>query len=204
MFLCFCPCKYTRSPAGKKDSPACQFRRGTYNGSTGNRTGSRDREEKRMAFDRAKAYLETKGLADRIVVPDRSSATVAEAAEALGCEPAMIAKTLSFLQDGEPVLILADGLARIDNRKYRERFGCKAKMIPAGQVEELVGHGIGGVCPFGVNDGVRVYLDESLKRHETVYPAAGSDHSGVRLTVAELEECSGSLGWVDVCRQPEE
>jgi prolyl-tRNA editing enzyme YbaK/EbsC (Cys-tRNA(Pro) deacylase) len=157
-----------------------------------------------MAFERAKAYLESRGLADRIVVPDHSSATVAEAAEALGCEPAMIAKTLSFLQDSGPVLILADGLARIDNRKYKDRFGCKARMIPAGQVGELVGHEIGGVCPFGVNEGVIVYLDESLRKHEVVYPAAGSDHSGVRLTVLELEECSGSLGWVDVCKQPEE
>ena len=157
-----------------------------------------------MAFERAKAYLESRGLADRIVVPDHSSATVAEAAEALGCEPAMIAKTLSFLQDSGPVLILADGLARIDNRKYKDRFGCKARMIPAGQVGELVGHEIGGVCPFGVNEGVIVYLDESLRKHEVVYPAAGSDHSGVRLTVPELEECSGSLGWVDVCKQPEE
>jgi len=157
-----------------------------------------------MAFERAKAYLESRGLADRIIIPGHSSATVAEAAEALGCEPAMIAKTLSFLQDSGPVLILADGLARIDNRKYKDRFGCKARMIPAGQVGELVGHEIGGVCPFGVNEGVKVYLDESLRKHEVVYPAAGSDHSGVRLTVPELEECSGSLGWVDVCKQPEE
>ena len=88
------------------------------------------------------------------------------AAEAIGCEPAMIAKTLSFIQDGKPVLILADGLARIDNHKYKERFGCKAKMIPAEQVEPLIGHDVGGVCPFGINDGVVVYLDESLRRHE--------------------------------------
>ena len=156
-----------------------------------------------MAFDRAKAYLDSFGLADRIIVTEHSSATVAEAAEAIGCEEAMIAKTLSFLQDGKPVLILADGLARIDNRKYKDRFGCKAKMIPADQVVPLVGHEIGGVCPFGVNDGVTVYLDESLRKHETVYPAVGTDHSGVKLTIAELERCSGFTDWVDVCKQPE-
>ena len=156
-----------------------------------------------MAFDKAKAYLEGFGLADRIIVTEHSSATVAEAAKAIGCEEAMIAKTLSFLQGEAPVLILADGLARIDNRKYKDTFGCKARMIPAEQVETLVGHSIGGVCPFGVNEGVSVYLDESLKRHETVYPAVGTDHSGVKLTIPELEKCSGSRGWGDVCKQPE-
>ena len=157
-----------------------------------------------MAFDRAKAWLEKYGLADQIIVTEHSSATVAEAAEAIGCEPAMIAKTLSFLQGETAVMILADGLARIDNRKYKDRFGCKARMIPAELVEPLTGHEIGGVCPFGVNEGVRVYLDESLRRHGTVYPAVGSDHSGVRLTIAELEACSGYEAWVDVCKQPEE
>ena len=156
-----------------------------------------------MAFEKAKAYLDGFGLGDGIIVTEHSSATVAEAAEAIGCEEAMIAKTLSFLQGDRPVLILADGTARIDNRKYKDRFGCKAKMIPAEMVGPLVGHDIGGVCPFGVNDGVSVYLDESLKRHEIVYPAVGTDHSGVRLTIAELERCSGYLDWVDVCRQPE-
>lgn len=115
----------------------------------------------------------------------------------------MIAKTLSFLQEDRPVLILADGTARIDNRKYKDRFGCKAKMIPAELVEPLVGHDIGGVCPFGVNGGVTVYLDESLRRHEIVYPAVGNDHSGVKLTIPELEKSSGFTAWVDVCRQPE-
>ena len=115
----------------------------------------------------------------------------------------MIAKTLSFLQNGAPVLILVEGMARIDNRKYRTRFGCKAKMIPAEQVEPLIGHDVGGVCPFGINDGVTVYLDDSLKLHEVVYPAAGSDHSAVRLTIAELEQCSDYAGWVDVCKAPE-
>ncbi len=156
-----------------------------------------------MAFDKAKAYLDSFGLADRIIVTEHSSATVAEAARAIGCEEAMIAKTLSFLQDGKAVLILADGLARIDNRKYKDRFGCKAKMIPADLVGPLVGHEIGGVCPFGVNDGVAVYLDESLRKHEIVYPAVGTDHSGVKLTIAELERCSGFTDWVDVCKKPE-
>ena len=155
-----------------------------------------------MAFEKAKAYLDHLGLTDRIIVTERSSATVAEAAKAIGCEEAMIAKTLSFLQEEKPVLILADGTARIDNRKYKDRFGCKARMIPADLVEPLVGHSIGGVCPFGIKEGVSVYLDESLKRHEIVYPAVGNDHSGVKLTIPELENCSGTLGWVDVCKQP--
>ena len=153
-----------------------------------------------MSLERAKAYLEAKGYADHIIIPEHSSATVAEAAEALGCEPGMIAKTLSFLQEGQPVLILAEGMARIDNGKYKARFGCKAKMIPGAQVEELIGHDIGGVCPFGVREGVKIYLDESLKLHETVYPAAGTDHSAVRLTIAELEEVCGYPEWIDVCK----
>ena len=157
-----------------------------------------------MAFEKAKAYLEARGLADRIIQPEHSSATVAEAAEAIGCEPGMIAKTLSFLVDEKPVLILADGLARIDNRKFKGFFGCKAKMIPPEQVEELVGHGIGGVCPFGVNEGVTVYLDESLKKHDIVYPAAGNDHSGVKLSIPELEQCSGYTQWLDVSKEREE
>ena len=157
-----------------------------------------------MAFNKAKAYLEKYGLADRIIVTEHSSATVSEAAEAIGCEPAMIAKTLSFLQEDQPVLILADGLARIDNRKYKERFHCKARMIPAELVEPLIGHDIGGVCPFGIHQDVRVYLDESLRKHEIVYPAVGTDHSGVKLTIPELETCCSGAEWVDVCKQPGE
>ena len=156
-----------------------------------------------MALERAVRDLEKKGFGDRVIIPEHSSATVEEAAAALGCSPGMIAKTLSFLQGEQPVLILAEGSARIDNRKYRERFGCKAKMIPSDQVEALVGHDVGGVCPFGINEGVIVYLDESLKIHETVYPAAGSDHSAVRLSIAELEQCSDYSGWVDVCKFPD-
>ena len=154
-----------------------------------------------MSLEKAKNYLESKGFGDRVIVPEQSSATVEAAAQALGCEPGMIAKTLSFLQGEQPVLILVEGMARIDNKKDKARFGCKAKMIPGDQVESLIGHDIGGVCPFGINEGVQVYLDESLKQHETVYPAAGSDHSAVRLSIADLEACSGYLEWVDVCKQ---
>ena len=153
-----------------------------------------------MSLQRAEEYLKKKGYADRIIIPEQSSATVEEAAAALGCEPGMIAKTLSFLQGEQPVLILAEGTARIDNSKYKARFGYKAKMIPADKVEELIGHDIGGVCPFGINEGVPVYLDESLKRHEVVYPAAGTNHSAVRLSIADLEDCSGYTDWIDVCK----
>ena len=153
-----------------------------------------------MSLERAKTYLTEKGFQDRIIIPEHSSATVSEAAEALGCEPGMIAKTLSFLQGDTPVLILAEGTARIDNAKYKARFSKKAKMIPPEQVEALIGHSVGGVCPFGVNEGVAVYLDESLKLHETVYPAAGTDHSAVRLSIADLERACPDATWVDVCR----
>ena len=156
-----------------------------------------------MSLERAESYLKEKGFAGHIIIPEHSSATVAEAAEALGCTPGMIAKTLSFLQDDRPVLILAEGTARIDNKKYKARFGCKAKMIPGDQVENLIGHDIGGVCPFGINSGVTVYLDESLKIHDTVFPAAGTDHSAVRLTISELEQCCDSPEWIDVCKMPE-
>jgi len=156
-----------------------------------------------MSLERARKHLRIKGFEDRIIIPEYSSATVAEAAAALGCEPGMIAKTLSFLQNDQPVLILAEGMSRIDNKKYRTRFGCKTKMIPAEQVETLIGHDIGGVCPFGINEGVAVYLDESLKLHDVVYPAAGTDHSAVRLSIRELEECCGHPEWVDVCKLPQ-
>ena len=156
-----------------------------------------------MSLKRAADHLRKMGFEDRIILPAHSSATVAEAAEALGCEPGMIAKTLSFLQGEEPVLILAEGTARIDNAKYKARFSRKAKMIPPEQVEALIGHSVGGVCPFGVNENVKVYLDESLKLHETVYPAAGTDHSAVRLTIAELERACPDAEWIDVCRVSE-
>ena len=153
-----------------------------------------------MSLDRAREHLKNKGYEDRIIITEHSSATVSEAATALGCEPDMICKTLSFLQGEQPVLILVSGLARIDNRKYKDRFSCKAKMIPAEDVEPLIGHSIGGVCPFGINEGVVVYLDNSLKRHDIVYPAAGLDHSGVRLSIEDLEKTSGYKEWIDVCK----
>ena len=156
-----------------------------------------------MSIEKAKEHLRKKGYLDRLIEPEESSATVELAAEALGCAPAQIAKTLSFLVGEEAVLILAAGTARIDNRKVKNTFHTKAKMIPFDQVEALTGHAPGGVCPFGANEGVRVYLDESLKAYEYVYPAAGNDHSGVRLTVHELEDCADALGWIDVCKEAE-
>ena len=154
-----------------------------------------------MSLEKAERYLEHKGMLDRVIRLKESTATVAEAAEALGVEPWMIAKTMSFLQDGQAVLILTEGTARIDNRKYKDAFHMKAKMIPFEEVEQWIGHVPGGVCPFGIRDGVEVYLDESLRQFETVYPAAGDDHSAVRLSVDELEQIAGAKGWVDVCKE---
>lgn len=154
-----------------------------------------------MSLEKAERYLEHKGMLDRVIRLKESTATVAEAAEALDVEPGMIAKTMSFLQDGQAVLILTEGTARIDNRKYKDAFHMKAKMIPFEEVEQWIGHVPGGVCPFGIRDGVEVYLDESLRQFETVYPAAGDDHSAVRLSVDELEQIAGAKGWVDVCKE---
>lgn len=154
-----------------------------------------------MSLEKAKQYLEHKGMLDRVIRLKESTATVAAAAEALGVKPEMIAKTMSFLQDGQAVLILTEGTARIDNRKYKDTFHMKAKMIPFEEVEQWIGHAPGGVCPFGIRDGVEVYLDESLRQFETVYPAAGDDHSAVRLSVDELEQIAGAKGWVDVCKE---
>lgn len=154
-----------------------------------------------MSQKRAEDYLESKGFLDHVIRLEASTATVAEAAAALGVEPGMIAKTMSFLQEEQPVLILTEGTARVDNRKYKDTFHIKAKMIPFEEVEQWIGHAPGGVCPFGINEAVKVYLDESLRRFETVYPAAGDDHSAVRLTIPELEEVAGALAWVDVCKE---
>ena len=153
-----------------------------------------------MSMDKARAHLRRYGLEDRIIDLAESSATVELAAQALHCEPEHIAKTLSFVQGEGALLILAAGNARIDNGKFKARFGMKAKMPPADQVEALVGHAVGGVCPFGVNPGVPVYLDESLRRYDVIYPAAGNDHSGVRLTVDELYRASEAHGFVDVTK----
>ena len=154
-----------------------------------------------MSLEKAKAYLREKGMEDRVIRLEDSTATVAQAAAALGVEPGMIAKTMSFLQDGQAVLILTEGTARIDNHKYKERFHVKAKMIPFEEVETWIGHAPGGVCPFGLKEGIEVYLDESLRKFEIVYPAAGDDHSAVRLTIPELEQIAGAKGWVDVCKE---
>lgn len=153
-----------------------------------------------MSMDKARAHLGRYGLEDRIIELADSSATVELAAQALGCAPEHIAKTLSFVDGEGALLILAAGNARIDNGKFKARFGMKAKMLPADQVEALVGHAVGGVCPFGVNPGVPVYLDESLRRYDVVYPAAGNDHSGVRLSVDELYRASGAQDFVDVTK----
>ena len=156
-----------------------------------------------MSLEKAKKYLTEQGYADHVIELEESSATVQLAAEALGVEQGMIAKTMSFLVDGEPILILTEGTAKVDNRKYKDLFHVKAKMIPFGEVEEYIGHAPGGVCPFGINPGIDVYLDESLKRYERVFPAAGNDHSAVNLTISELEDASGAAGWVDVCKEAE-
>ena len=155
----------------------------------------------KTCLEKAKKYLEEKGYADHVIELEESSATVQLAAEALGVEQGMIAKTMSFLVDGEPILILTEGTAKVDNRKYKDQFHVKAKMIPFDEVEEYIGHAPGGVCPFGIKDGIKVYLDESLKCFEMVYPAAGNDHSAVRLTIAELEDVAGACGWIDVCKE---
>ena len=154
-----------------------------------------------MSMERAKAHLQKKGFLDRVIEPEVQTATVAEAAAALGCAESHIAKTLSFY-DGEDsaILILAAGDAKIDNRKFKDKFGRKAKMLAAEDVEPMTGHAIGGVCPFGVNDGVQIYCDESLKRFDYVYPAAGNAHSGVKLTCEELFGAADALEWVDVCK----
>ena len=155
-----------------------------------------------MSLEKAKAYLAEKGYADHVIELKDSSATVQLAAQALGVEPGMIAKTMSFLIGEEAILILTEGTARVDNRKYKDTFHMKAKMIPFEEVENWIGHAPGGVCPFGIKEGIKVYLDESLKQFDTVYPAAGNDHSAVKLTIAELEEVAGAAGWVDVCKEP--
>lgn len=131
---------------------------------------------------------------------DVSSATVELAAQAVGCAPQRIAKTLSFMVDGKAVLIVAAGDAKVDNQKYKAQFAVKAKMLTPQEAETLTGHAVGGVCPFAVNEGVQVYLDESLKRFETVFPAAGSSSSAVELTLPELESLSGYQAWIDVCK----
>lgn len=154
-----------------------------------------------MAIDRVKTYFRQYGMEERIREFDVSSATVELAAQALSCEPARIAKTLSFMVDGHALLVVAAGDVKIDNHKYKGEFATKAKMLTPAEAESLVGHAVGGVCPFAVNEGVEVYLDVSLKRFETVYPACGSANSAIELTPLELEKHSGCVRWVDVCKE---
>ena len=153
-----------------------------------------------MSLERVKKYFEEKGIADRIQEFDTSSATVALAAAALQCEENRIAKTLSFHVGEKVVLIVAAGDCKIDNAKYKAKFGTKAKMLSFDEAEPLIGHAVGGVCPFAVNKGVETYLDISLKRFTTVFPACGSSNSAIELSLEELEEYSDYKEWVDVCK----
>jgi len=153
-----------------------------------------------MAIEKVKEYFNQFGMADRVQEFTVSSATVELAAQALHCEPCRIAKTLSFMVDGHAVLIVTAGDAKIDNPKYKAQFGTKAKMLTPDEAETLIGHAVGGVCPFGINEGVTVYLDNSLKRFETVFPACGSSNSAIELSVEELEKYSGYAAWIDVCK----
>lgn len=153
-----------------------------------------------MAFEKAYKYLEEMGYADRVKEFDVSSATVELAAVAVGTEPARIAKSLTFMVDDAPVMILCAGDVKISNSKYKGFFHTKARMLTREEVSALIGHEVGGVCPFGINDGVKVYLDESLKRFDIVYPACGSGNSAVKLSIPELEKTSGYIEWIDVCQ----
>jgi len=153
-----------------------------------------------MSIEKVKAYFAAYGMEDRILEFPVSSATVELAAQALGCEGKRIVKTLSFNAGGKAILICAAGDAKVDNAKYKARFGVKAKMLSHEDAATMIGHAVGGVCPFAVNEGVEIYLDESIKRFETVFPAAGSSNSAIELTLEELERYSGAEAWVDVCK----
>lgn len=157
-----------------------------------------------MSIEKVREYMKKYGYEEKILEFPVSSATVELAAKALDTEGARIAKTLSFLVEDKAILIVTAGDGRIDNKKYKGLFHQKAKMLTPEQVDELIGHSIGGVCPFGINEGVTVYLDECLKRFETVFPACGSSNSAIELTIPELEKLSGFTEWVDVCKLPEQ
>lgn len=156
-----------------------------------------------MTIDKIRPWLAEYGLLDRLREFEQSTATVDLAAEALGIQPDQIAKTLSFYYNGGALLVVAAGKRRIDNRKFKDQFGCKARMLSPEDTERLTGNAAGGVCPFLAPEGVEVWLDISLRDHETVYPAAGSAHSGVALSCAELEMLTAPAGWCDVCKTPE-
>lgn len=153
-----------------------------------------------MALEKAKEYLEKNNLGDRVIILDKDTSTVSLAAQALGIDDDMIAKTLSFYIDNKPILIVLSGNSRIDNKKYKEYFNTKAKMIEFENVEKEIGHSVGGVCPFGVNDGVDIYLDKSLKKYEYVYPACGSSNSAVKIKVSELESIIPYKDYIDIAK----
>ena len=153
-----------------------------------------------MSIERVRAYFRSLGMEDKVTEFSVSSATVELAALAVGVEPCRIAKTLSFKVQDAPILIVTAGDAKIDNARYKATFHAKAKMLTSEEAVTLVGHAVGGVCPFAVNDGVTIYLDESLKRFATVFPACGSSNSAIELTIPELEQYSGMIGGVDVCK----
>lgn len=153
-----------------------------------------------MAIERVKEFFKQYDMDKNIKEFDASSATVELAAKALGCAPERIAKTLSFSVDDKPILIVMAGDSKVDNQKYKAYFGKKAKMLSADEVESKIGHAVGGVCPFGINGGITVYLDESLKRFETVFPACGSTNSAIELTIDEMERFSGYKEWINVCK----
>jgi prolyl-tRNA editing enzyme YbaK/EbsC (Cys-tRNA(Pro) deacylase) len=155
-----------------------------------------------MAIAEVREYFRQFGMEDRVLELEESSATVDLAARALGCAPGKIAKTLSFLVQDRPILILTAGDEKIDNKKYKARFGAKAKMLTPEEALSLVGHPVGGVCPFAVHAGVTVYLDVSLRRFDTVFPACGSGNSAIELNLGELERYSNAAEWVDVCKGP--
>lgn len=153
-----------------------------------------------MSIERVRAYFRSLGMEDKVTEFAVSSATVELAALAVGVEPCRIAKTLSFKVQEDPILIVTAGDAKIDNARYKSTFHAKAKMLTAEEAVTLIGHAVGGVCPFAVNEGVTIYLDESLKRFTTVFPACGSSNSAIELTIPELEQYSGMTSWVDVCK----
>ncbi len=154
-----------------------------------------------MSYIKAKVHLEKYNLSDRIILFEESTATVSLAAEALGVTNGEIAKSLSFIVNDKPILVIAAGNKKIDNAKYKHEFLVKAKMIPFEEVENYIGHAAGGVCPFGVNNNVMIYLDLSLKQYEYVYPACGTSSSAVKLLISELEQTSNYIKWVDVCKE---
>lgn len=153
-----------------------------------------------MAIEEVRDYFKKWNLEDKILEFEVSSATVELAAQAVGCEPKRIAKTLSFMVDGKAILIVVAGDAKVDNSKYKAQFSTKAKMLTPDEVIDLIGHAVGGVCPFGIKEGVNVYLDESLKRFKTIFPACGSSNSAIELTMDELEKYSNYSSWINVCK----